>query len=73
MFALLNQFQNFYTMKKLFVPFFALVIAIMLTSCGSKELKQASLIPKDANLIIVLDQKAMEEKLKAGNFLFWIQ
>ncbi|MCX6208015.1 MAG: DUF4836 family protein [Bacteroidetes bacterium] len=56
-------------MKKLFSQMFAVVVvAVMLASCGSKGLKQASLIPKDASVVAVFDQKTMEEKLKAGNF-----
>ncbi|CAF3773654.1 unnamed protein product [Rotaria sp. Silwood1] len=48
--------------------FAVVVVAVMLASCGSKGLKQASLIPKDASVVAVFDQKTMEEKLKAGNF-----
>lgn len=56
-------------MKKLLSQMFVVVVlAVMLTSCGNKGLKQASLIPKDASMVVVFDQKSMEEKLKAGNF-----
>ena len=51
--------------KNLFV---VIVAATFIAACGSKSLKQASLIPKDASAVFILDQKAMKEKLKSGNF-----
>lgn len=56
-------------MKKLLSQMFVvIVLAVMLASCSNKGLKQASLIPKDASMVVVFDQKSMEEKLKTGNF-----
>ncbi len=69
MFAALNHLPKNNTMKKLVSRIVvALVAVVILSSCGSKGLKQASLIPKDASMVLVFDQKAMEEKLKSGNF-----
>ena len=56
-------------MKKVFqYVVVAFVAATLITACGNKALKQTSLIPKDATAVFVLDQNAMTEKLKKGNF-----
>lgn len=44
----------------------ALVIAIVLTSCKSNVPKEAKYIPKDANVVIVLDPQQLQDKLKNG-------
>lgn len=56
-------------MKTMFrSAFIALVAIVLFSSCKSKTPKQAALIPKDAVIVFVIDQEAMSEKLKKGNF-----
>lgn len=46
----------------------ALIAVVLFASCKSKSSKQANLIPKDAVVVLVVDQNAMSEKLKKGNY-----
>jgi hypothetical protein len=48
--------------------FIALIAMVLFSSCKSKVSKQATLIPKDAMVVFVMDQDGMSEKLKKGNF-----
>jgi hypothetical protein len=56
-------------MKTMFrLAFIALVAVMLFSSCKSKSPKQTTLIPKDAMVVFVVDQDAMSEKLKKGNY-----
>jgi hypothetical protein len=56
-------------MKSMFrSTFIALIAVVLFASCKSKAPKQANLIPKDAVFVFVVDQNAMSEKLKKGNY-----
>lgn len=44
----------------------ALVVAVALTSCKSHVPKEAKYIPKDANVVLILDPQQMQDKLQKG-------
>ncbi len=44
----------------------ALLVAVILTSCRNNTPKEAKYIPKDANLVFVLDAKQVQDKLQKG-------
>ncbi|MFY7964011.1 MAG: DUF4836 family protein, partial [Chitinophagaceae bacterium] len=46
----------------------ALIAVVLFASCKNKSPKQANLIPKDALMVFIVDQNAMSEKLKKGNY-----
>lgn len=48
--------------------FIACIAVVLFSACKNKSPKQANLIPKDAVAVFVVDQNAMSEKLKKGNY-----
>lgn len=49
---------------------FIVAIILLITSCGKKAPNEAKYIPKNVSMVVAINPKSLEEKLKTGNLTF---